>query len=94
MRDRLQGIRSILISEPNLRLLGVRYSYDEYAEFYDAELSPLPVPEDLNLDEPEEQYPDIGDVPIGQEKPDETEENGTEDADEEEESGDDEDWLP
>jgi hypothetical protein len=94
MRERLQGIRSILISEPNLRLLGVRYSYDEYAEFYDAELSPLPVPEDLNLDEPEEQYPDIDDVPIGQENADETEENGTEDAEEDEETSDDDDWLP
>ena len=94
MRERLQGIRSILISEPNLRLLGVRYSYDEYAEFYDAELSPLPVPEDLNLDEPAEQFPDIDDVPIGQEKTDETEENGAEEAEEEEEADDDDDWMP
>ena len=95
MRERLQGIRSILISEANLRLLGVRYSYDEYAEFYDAELSPLPVPEDLNLDEPEEQFPDIDDVPIGQENADETGEENTEDREDTEDAGDDDDdWMP
>lgn len=95
MRERLQGIRSILISEANLRLLGVRYSYDEYAEFYDAELSPLPVPEDLNLDEPEEQFPDIDDVPIGQENADETGEENTEDGEDTEDAGDDDDdWMP
>ena len=53
------------------------------------------MPEDLNLDEPTEQFPDIDDVPIGQENPDETEENGAEDAEDGEESGDDDDdWLP
>ena len=92
MRERLEGIRAILISEANLKLLGTRYSYDDYAEFFDTELSPLEVPEDLILDEPTDMPKDIDDVPVG-------EENGAKNTDEEEEvveeeEGDDEeDWM-
>ena len=98
MRTRLEGIRAILISEQNLKLLGTRYSYDEYAEFFDAELSPLEIPEELVLDEPTDNFPtDIDDVPEGQENP-ETSEDSEEDEDEEyedeEEEADDDDWLP
>ena len=89
MRERLEGIRAILISEANLKLLGTRYSYDEYAEFYEAELSPINVPEDLILDEPTDNFPtDIDDIPENQEKADETD-----DTDDEEEEGGDDDWL-
>ena len=89
MRERLEGIRAILISEANLKLLGTRYSYDEYAEFYEAELSPINVPEDLILDEPTDNFPtDIDDIPENQEKTDETD-----DSDDEEEEGGDDDWL-
>ncbi|MBP5771859.1 MAG: hypothetical protein J6W75_10995 [Bacteroidaceae bacterium] len=92
MRERLKGIRSILISEANLKLLGVRYSYDEYAEFFDAELSPLDVPEELILDEPTDNFPtDIDDVPEGGEKADDTDDNSVEEAVEEES---DDDWMP
>ncbi len=48
----LRGIRTLLISEDNLKLIGTRYSFDEYKEFYDRELVPLEVPEDLQIDEP------------------------------------------
>lgn len=89
MRERLEGIRAILISEANLKLLGTRYSYDEYAEFYESELSPINVPEDLILDEPTDNFPtDIDDIPENQEKTDETD-----DTDDEEEEGGDDDWL-
>lgn len=89
MHERLEGIRAILISEANLKLLGTRYSYDEYAEFYEAELSPINVPEDLILDEPTDNFPtDIDDIPENQEKTDETD-----DSDDEEEEGGDDDWL-
>lgn len=89
MHERLEGIRAILISEANLKLLGTRYSYDEYAEFYEAELSPINVPEDLILDEPTDNFPtDIDDIPENQEKTDETD-----DTDDEEEEGGDDDWL-
>lgn len=91
MRERLEGIRAILISEHNLKLLGTRYSYDDYAEFYDAELSPLEVPEELILDEPTDNFPtDIDDIPLEQEGDDE---EGDEDADDEDDGGDDDDWL-
>ncbi len=48
----LEGIRSLLISEDNLRLIGVAFSFDEYKDFYDEEFAPLNVPEDLRIDEP------------------------------------------
>lgn len=97
MRTRLEGIRAILISEQNLKLLGTRYSYDEYAEFFDTELSTLDVPEELILDEPTDSFPtDIDDVPEGEEPGatgdnEEGEEEGNEN---EEEADDDDDWLP
>lgn len=90
LRERLEGIRAILISEANLKLLGTRYSYDEYAEFYDAELSPIGVPEDFILDEPTETFPtDIDDIPEGEEKT----EVDDDDDDETEDDSDDDDWL-
>ena len=96
MRERLDGIRAILISEHNLKLLGTRYSYDEYAEFFDAELSPLEIPEELILDEPTDNYPtDIDDVPESEEvEDDELSEDAEEEGAEEEAEEDDDDWLP
>ena len=96
MRERLDGIRAILISEHNLKLLGTRYSYDEYAEFFDAELSPLEIPEELILDEPTDNYPtDIDDVPESEEVEDaELSEDAEEEGAEEEAEEDDDDWLP
>ena len=94
MRERLEGIRAILISEANLKLLGTRYSYDEYAEFYDTELSPLEVPEDLILDEPTDNFPtDIDDVPEGEENGAQKADGDEEEEEEEEEEEDDEDWM-
>jgi tetratricopeptide (TPR) repeat protein len=94
MRQRLEGLRAILISDQNLRLLGTRYSYDEYAEFFEAELSPLEVPEELVLDEPTDGFPtDIDDVLESEENAvNEEEEEADEEA--EEEADDDDDWLP
>ena len=101
MRTRLEGIRAILISEQNLKLLGTRYSYDEYAEFFEAELSPHEVPEELILDEPSDFPTDIDDVPeseenaLNAEDAEESEDaEDSEDSEEEEEVEDDEDWLP
>ena len=100
MRSRLEGIRAILISEQNLKLLGTRYSYDEYAEFFDTELSPHEVPEELILDEPTDQPTDIDDVPESEEKAlnaedaEGAEESEDEETEEEEEVEDDDDWLP
>ena len=48
----LKDIRSVIISETNLELLGTVFSFDDYKKFYDEKFAPLPVPEDLRLDEP------------------------------------------
>lgn len=92
MRTRLEGIRAILISEANLKLLGTRYSYDDYAEFFDAELSPREIPEELILDEPTDNFPtDIDDIPIGEENSEEAVDS--EEGEEEDDGSDDEDWM-
>lgn len=90
MRIRLEGIRGILISEANLKLLGTKYSYDEYADFYEEMLSPIELPEGINLDEPTDaDSTDPDDLPS--DTPASTSEDEEEDGGEEEE--DDEDWL-
>lgn len=48
--------RLLLISEANLRLLGTRYSYDDYARFFDENYAPMELPDSLPLDEPPMQY--------------------------------------
>ena len=94
-------LKCFIISEENLKLLGTRYSYDEYAEFFEAELSPHEVPEELILDEPSDFPTDIDDVPeseenaLNAEDAEESEDDeDSEDSEEEEEVEDDEDWLP
>lgn len=52
MRTRLEGIRTLLISDDNLQLIGKEFSFDDYKEFYDQHFAPLEVPEDLQIDEP------------------------------------------
>ncbi len=91
MRERLEGIRAVLISQDNLPLLGTRYSYEDYTEFFDEKLSPLPVQENIILDEPTD-LPTIDpeDVPAPTETNDE--ENNGEDEDDSSNNNDD-DWL-
>ena len=52
MRTRLEGIRTLLISDDNLKMLGKEFSFDEYKEFYDQHFAPIDVPKDLHIDEP------------------------------------------
>ena len=52
MRTRLEGIRTLLISDENLKMIGKEFSFDEYKEFYDQHFAPLEVPEDLQIDNP------------------------------------------
>ena len=94
MRERLEGIRAILISEANLKLLGTRYSYDEYAEFYDAELSPIELPDEMYLDEPTDNGPvDIDDVPLSEESNENATEGKNEEEEDDSEEDDEDDWL-
>ena len=52
MRTRLEGIRTLLISDDNLKMIGKEFSFDDYKEFYDQHFAPLDVPEDLQIDNP------------------------------------------
>ena len=52
MRTRLEGIRTLLISDDNLKMIGKEFSFDDYKEFYDQHFAPIEVPEDLKIDTP------------------------------------------
>ena len=49
----LRPCRSLLVSEPNLPLVGTRFSYDEYQEFYEKTFIPLKISEEQLLIIPE-----------------------------------------
>ena len=51
MNTALEGIRSLLILEENLNMLGSKFSFEEYRQFYEDNFSPLQIPEELRLDE-------------------------------------------
>ena len=52
MRTRLEGIRTLLISEENLTMIGKEFSFEDYKDFYEQHFAPLNVPEDLKIDTP------------------------------------------
>ena len=62
----LEHVRTILISEPNLELLGTHYSYNDYAAFYEEHFIPLKIstvqlltePADIQFEEKEEKKSD------------------------------------
>ena len=86
LRNRLEGIRTLLISDENLKMIGKEFSFDDYKEFYDKNFAPLEVPEDLRID-----------VPAGLEilDPDELDKReATEESSEEGESVEDDDDFP
>ena len=74
----LEGIRTLLISDDNLKLLGTSFSFDEYKKFFNDRFAPLDVPNDLRIDEPTDlEYIDPDDVEDS--KKEKTEENDYED---------------
>lgn len=52
MNTLLEGIRTLLISEDNLKLIGTDFSFDDYKDFYEETFAPMEIPEDLQIDEP------------------------------------------
>lgn len=52
MNTLLEGIRTLLISEDNLKLIGKDFSFDDYKAFYEEKFAPMDIPEDLRIDEP------------------------------------------
>lgn len=60
MAQHLKGCRRIIISDDNLRLLGTRFSYKDYEDFFEKAFAPLPVSNEQLLTVPEtiEQQPE------------------------------------
>ena len=80
MAPLVKGIRSMLISEENLKLIGTDFSFDDYKKFYEQKLAPIELPENIFLDEPTDvQIKDFEDVE--DETPDEEEEEVEEEDD-------------
>ena len=50
MRKLLEGIRTLLISDKNLQMLGKQVSFEDYGIFFEEKIAPLEVPEDLQID--------------------------------------------
>ena len=50
--DILQSCRSLIISEPNLRLLGTFYNYRDYEVFFEEQIEPVEISQDPLLEEP------------------------------------------
>lgn len=62
----LEGIRSLLILEENLALLGSKYSFEDYRLFYEEHFAPMQIPEELRIDSTlpfrgEDEVPDLSD---------------------------------
>ena len=51
MNRLLEGIKSLLISDRNLQMLGKQYSFDDYGIFFDENIKPLKVSKDLRIDD-------------------------------------------
>ena len=69
----LKNIRSVIIAEKNLTLLGTLYSYDDYKQFYDETFAPLEISDELRLDEPTSiEFRDPEDLPETDEEGEDT----------------------
>lgn len=53
MPDKLKGCKRIVISEDNFKLLGTKYSYEEYDQFFEQALAPLQISNEQLLTIPE-----------------------------------------
>lgn len=53
MAERLKGCRRIIISEENLKMLGTRYSYVDYEDFFEKSFAPLQISNEELLNIPE-----------------------------------------
>ena len=79
MADRLKPCHSLIISEKNLGLIGSRFSYDDYLQFYEETFVPMEVSKEQLLTEPSDvEAPDIEDFGSSES---ELQEEGTEEDD-------------
>ena len=78
----LKPCHHLIISENNLALIGTRFSYDEYMQFYEDTFIPMKISQEKLLTEPEHiELPDVEDI-------------GTEEEQQSEEEEDDDELLP
>ena len=52
MVEQLEGCRSLIISTSNLALLGTRFSYDDYEQFYEKTFLPMTISQEKLLIRP------------------------------------------
>jgi len=79
MADWLKPCHSLIISEKNLALIGSRFSYDDYLQFYEETFVPLEVSKEQLLTEPSDvEAPDIEDFGSSE---GESQQEGTEEDD-------------
>ena len=76
MAEKLKDCRSLIISEANLALIGTRFSYDDYQQFYEDTFVPMKISEQKLLIEPAEiELPDAEDIDVPSEQGTEQEDN-------------------
>ena len=80
MRPHLRHCRSLIISQQNLKLIGSRFSYNDYDEFYEKTFAPLHVSDEQLLTIPEKiDQPDIEDGEDDEEAGDEPQDSDFDD---------------
>ena len=82
----LEGIRSLLILEENLKLLGTKFSFDDYSKFYEVHFQPMQIPEELRIED--------GTLIRGEDEIDDTADSDEDSSSEEEEIQEEDDDFP
>ena len=85
MRPHLSHCRRLIISQQNLSLIGTRFSYNDYDEFYEKTFAPLTISDEQLLTIPEQATPiDPEDLPDDEEEDaEESDDSGYPDLDDE-----------
>jgi hypothetical protein len=82
----LDGIRSLLILEENLKLLGTKFSFEDYSRFYEVHFQPMQIPEELRIED--------GTLIRGEDEIDDTADSDEDSSPEEEETLEEDDDFP
>ena len=76
MAEKLENCHSLIISENNLALIGTRFSYDDYEQFYEDTFLPMKISEQKLLIEPSDiDLPDVEEIGTEEEQQQEAEED-------------------
>ena len=84
LRSHLLHTHSLIISQQNLKLIGTRFSYNDYDEFYEKTFAPLSISDEQLLTIPERPEPiDPEDLPDDEDTPENSDDSGYPDLDDE-----------